>query len=225
MHSLDKVKKKPQYPLAGISTAAALGFGLLASRTRKPRTILGDWRLRTRIPRYNRNAKKVAIPFGYLGKEKAVLPLAGLTAAKLVLDGRNAGATAVIVSSAAAIGASHLFDAILKQRTPPPGRRAPADPHFPSGHALHSTALLGISAWVLSREGLIEKKTAATGAGVLALALGFDRLVQDRHWTSDVVAGWLAAISIAGLVAAGYESARPRRVRRAKSSSQRKGKS
>ena len=225
MHSLDKVKKRPQYPLAGISTAAALGFGLLASRTRKPRTILGDWRLRTRIPRYNRNAKKVAIPFGYLGKEKAVLPLAGLTAAKLVLDGRKAGATAVIVSSAAAIGASHLFDAILKQRTPPPGRRAPADPHFPSGHALHSTALLGISAWVLSREGLIEKKTAATGAGVLALALGFDRLVQDRHWTSDVVAGWLAAISIAGLVATGYESARPRRVRRAKSSSQRKGKS
>lgn len=222
MTSLDELKGKPQYALAGVSTVAALGFGLLASRTRKPRTILGDLRLRTRIPRYSREAKKVAIPFGYLGKEIAVLPLAGVTGAKLLIEGKDAAATAVIVASAAAIGASHLFDAILRQRTPPPGRKAPADPHFPSGHALHSTAMLGISAWVLSREGLIEKKTAATGAGVLALALGFDRLVQDRHWTSDVVAGWLAAVSIAGLVATGYESARPRRVTRAKSSAQRK---
>ena len=221
MISLDELTRKPQYPLAGASTVAALGFGLLASRTRKPRTILGDLRFRMRIPRYSPMAKKVAIPFGYLGKENAVLPLAGLTGAKLLFEGRKAGAAAVVVASAAAIGASHLFDVILKQRTPPPGRRAPADPHFPSGHALHSTALLAISAWVLSREGLIEKKTAATGAGVLALALGFDRLVQDRHWTSDVVAGWLAAISIAGLVATGYESARPRRVRRSKSSAQR----
>ena len=222
MTSLDELTKKPEYALSGVSTVAALGFGLLASRTRKPRTILGDLRLRTRIPRYSRKAERVAIPFGYLGKEKAVLPLAGLTGAKLLMEGKKAGAAAVVVASAAAIGASHLFDAILKQRTPPPGRRAPADPHFPSGHALHSTALVTISAWVLSREGLVDKKTAATGAGLLALALGFDRLVQDRHWTSDVVAGWLAAISIAGLVATGYESARPRRVKRAKSSARRK---
>src|SRR5215207_819180 len=162
MTSLDELKRKPQYALTGVSTVAAVGFGILASRTRKPRTILGDLRLRTRIRRYSRNAKTVAIPFGYLGKEKAVVPLAGLTAAKLVSEGSKAAAAAVVVASAAAIGASHLFDVILKQRTPPPGRKAPADPHFPSGHALHSTALLGITAWVLSREGLVTNKTAAT---------------------------------------------------------------
>ena len=222
MISLSELKAKPQYPLAGISTAAALGFGMLASRTRKPRTILGDLRLRARLPRYGRKAKKIAIPFGYLGKENTVLPLAGLAGAKLLLEGRKAGATAIAVATLAAVGSSHLFDVILKQRTPPPGRRAPADPHFPSGHALHSTALLAIGAWVLSREGLIGNKTAATGAGVLALALGFDRLVHDRHWTSDVVAGWLAAVSIAGLAATGYEAARPQRVRRSKSAAQQK---
>ena len=222
MISLDELKAKPQYPLAGISTAAALGFGMLASRTRKPRTILGDLRLRARLPRYGRKTKKVALQFGYLGTEKAVLPLAGLAGARLLLDGKKVGATAIAVATMAAVGSSHLFDAILKQRTPPPGRRAPADPHFPSGHALHSTALLAIGAWVLSREGLIAKKTAGTAAGVLALALGFDRLVQDRHWTSDVVAGWLAAISIAGLAATGYEAARPRRVKRPKSGAQQK---
>ena len=216
MISFDELKARPQYPLAGISGAAALAFGVLASRTRKPRTILGDLRLRGRIPKYNKRAKKLAIPFGHLGKEAAVVPLAALTSAKLFADDRRAGAVAIMAATLAAIGSSHAFDALLKQRTPPPGRKAPADPHFPSGHALHPTALLAIGAWVLSREGLVGKKTAATAAGVLALALGFDRLVQDRHWTSDVVAGWLAAISVAGLAAMGYETVRRPRIRRAK---------
>ncbi|HEX6574675.1 MAG TPA: phosphatase PAP2 family protein [Gemmatimonadaceae bacterium] len=211
MTMIDDFKRKPQYPLAGVSAAAAMGFGALASRTRKPRTILGDLKLRSRLPRYGKQTKKAAIQFGYLGKEWAVLPAAGAIGAKLLSEDRKAGAAAVVAATLAAIGASHLFDVILDQRTPPPGRHAPASPHFPSGHALHSTAVLTIGAWVLSREGMIGKRAAGIGAGVLALALGFDRLIQDRHWTSDVVAGWLAAVSIAGLAASGYEISRPRR--------------
>jgi membrane-associated phospholipid phosphatase len=223
MTSFDDLKAKPEYPLAGISSAAALAFGVLASRTLKPRTILEDLRLRAHLPRYSRRAKKIAIPFGHLGKEMAVLPIAGLTGAKLLAENKKAAAAAVISATLAAVGSSHLFDALLQQRTPPPGRRAPADPHFPSGHALHSTALLGIGAWVLSREGMISRKTAAISAATLAVALGFDRLVQDRHWTSDVVAGWLAAISIAGLAAGAYETARPRAVRRRAAAARRRG--
>jgi membrane-associated phospholipid phosphatase len=222
MISFDELKDRPQYPLGGVSAAAAIAFSVLASRTLKPRTILEDLRLRSRLPRYNRDTKKIAIPFGYLGKEIAVAPLAALTGAGLLARDRKAAAATVVAATLGAIGASHAFDAILQQRTPPPGRKAPRDPHFPSGHALHSTALLGAAAWVLSREGFIDKKPAAVTASVLAISLGFDRLVQDRHWTSDVVAGWLAAISIAGLAAAGYESARPRRIkRRARASRQR----
>jgi membrane-associated phospholipid phosphatase len=150
MISFDELKDRPQYPLGGVSAAAAIAFSVLASRTLKPRTILEDLRLRSRL----------AIPFGYLGKEIAVAPLAALTGAGLLARDRKAAAATV--------------------------------------------------------------KTAAVTASVLAISLGFDRLVQDRHWTSDVVAGWLAAISIAGLAAAGYESARPRRIkRRARASRQR----
>jgi hypothetical protein len=160
MISFDELKDRPQYPLGGVSAAAAIAFSVLASRTLKPRTILEDLRLRSRLPRYNRDTKKIAIPFGYLGKEIAVAPLAALTGAGLLARDRKAAAATV--------------------------------------------------------------KTAAVTASVLAISLGFDRLVQDRHWTSDVVAGWLAAISIAGLAAAGYESARPRRIkRRARASRQR----
>jgi len=215
MMKIDNLKKRPEIPIGGASVAAAAAFALLTSRTSKPRTILGDLKLRSRIPGYGRRSKKAAVQFGYLGKEWSALSAAGLAGAKLLREQRRAGAAAVAAATLGAIGASHLFDAVLPQKTPPPGRKAPADPHFPSGHALHSTAVLTIGAWVLSREGMLSGKAAATGAAVLALALGFDRLVQDRHWTSDVVAGWLAAISIAGLAATGYEVAtRERRASR-----------
>jgi membrane-associated phospholipid phosphatase len=218
MMTIDHFKKRPEIQLGATSAAAAAAFALLTSRTLKPRTILGDLKLRSRIPSYGKRSKKAAVQFGYLGKEWSALSAAGLLSGKLLHDKRHAGAVAITAATLGAIGASHLFDVILPQKTPPPGRRAPADPHFPSGHALHSTAVLAIGAWVLSREGMLSGKAAATSAGVLALALGFDRLVQDRHWTSDVVAGWLAAISIAGLAATGYEIAsrerRPERPRR-----------
>lgn len=205
MIPLDRIRMNPHYALAGVSGAAAAAFGVLAARSLEPRTILGDLRLRSRIPRYGRKTGKIAVPFGYLGKEWPVVSMAALTCARLLRENRRSAAGATAFATFAAIAASHIFDAALPQKTPPPGRRAPTDPHFPSGHALHSTSLLGIAAWVLSREGLADRRVIGAGAGILALGLGFDRLVQDRHWTSDVVAGWLAAISIAALAAAGYE--------------------
>jgi len=204
---LREIQKRPEIALAAASGLAATAFGVLTTRSVEPRTIFGDLRLRSRLPRYGKKTKKVAFQFGYLGKEWSVLPAAGLLGAKLFSSDRRAGAIAIATATLAAVAASHIFDVALPQKTPPPGRRAPMDPHFPSGHALHSTALLGIAAWVLAREGLANRKAIAAGAGALAFALGFDRLVQDRHWTSDVVAGWLAAISISSLAAAGYEKA------------------
>lgn len=196
---------RAQVALGAVAAASALAFGVLTSKTLAPRTIFHDLKLRSLLPRYGKKSKKVAVQFGYLGKEWAVLPAASAIAIKLLLEDREVGATAVIAGALAAIGASHIFDATLPQKTPPPGRRAPRSPHYPSGHALHSAATLGIGSWVLAREGFAERKAIAAGATGLALALGFDRLIQDRHWTSDVVGGWLAALSIAALTAAAYE--------------------
>ena len=205
-----------QIALGTVSAASALAFGVLTSRTLAPRTIFRDLKLRSLLPRYGKKSKKVAVQFGYLGKEWAVLPAAAAVAAKLLLENKKPGAATVVAGTLAAIAAGHIFDAALPQKTPPPGRRAPTSPHFPSGHALHSATTLGIGSWVLARERLVDEKAIAVGAGALALALGFDRLVQDRHWTSDVVGGWLAAISIASLSAAAYERLRETRPRRAR---------
>ena len=209
MIPLTQIKPSRETALAILSGGSALGFSILTRRILAPRTILGDLAYRARLPRYGKRAKKVAVPFGYLGKEWPVLAIAAAVSSKLLKERRNEGAMAIMSATLAAIGSSHLFDARLPQKTPPPGRRAPADPHYPSGHALHSTTLLGIAAWVLSREGLTRKRALGAASAVLAFGFGFDRLVQDRHWTSDVVGGWLAAISIASAAALLYERSNP----------------
>lgn len=198
-------RRKTELALGAASLASAAAFAGLTARTLAPRTILHDLKLRRLLPRYGRKSKKVAVQFGYLGKEWAVLPAAAAVAAKLLLEDREAGAVTVVAGTLAAIAASHIFDAALPQKTPPPGRRAPRSPHYPSGHALHSATALGVGSWVLAREGFANNKAIGVGAAVLAGALGFDRLIQDRHWTSDVVGGWLAAVSLAALSAAAYE--------------------
>lgn len=208
MNRFASFQKNPELTLAGVGGAAAAAFSVLAARSLEPRTILGDIRLRSRIPGYGRRSRKVAIRFGYLGKEWSVLPAAGIVAAKLFAEGRKPGAAAILGATAASVAASHLFDATLPQKTPPPGRRAPFDAHFPSGHALHSASLLATAAWVLGREGKGDRKLLAAGAAALALSLGVDRLIQDRHWPSDVVAGWLAALAIAAFATSAYEVAK-----------------
>ena len=202
---MTKTHITPEIALTGIGGTAAALFAVLASRSHEPRTFLGDLRMRRRIPFYRGRAKEAAFHFGLLGKEAAVGPAATLLAGGLLSSGRTHAAAAVSTAAAAAIAASHIFDATLPQKTPPPGRRAPLDPHFPSGHALNSSSLLAIAAWVLGREGIADRRALGVAASVLGLAFGIDRLMHDRHWTSDVVGGWLAAIEIAGFTAAGYE--------------------
>ncbi len=202
---MTKTDITPEIALTGIGGAAAALFALLASRGHEPRTFLGDLRMRRRIPFYHGRAKDAAFHFGRLGKEAAVGPAAALLTGSLLSSGKTRAAAAVSTATAAAIAASHIFDATLPQKTPPPGRRAPLDPHFPSGHALNSSSLLAIAAWVLSREGIADRRSLGIAASVLGFSLGVDRLMHDRHWTSDVVGGWLAAIAIAAFTAAGYE--------------------
>ncbi|HEX2722549.1 MAG TPA: phosphatase PAP2 family protein [Gemmatimonadaceae bacterium] len=196
--------------LSGIAAVSAAAFAVLSSKTREPRNVLGDLKLRNRLPAYSRGTKEAVTPFGYLGKEWSVLSAAGLLGTKLAIDGSIPGAAAVVASTLGGIAASHIFDAVLPQRTPPPGRRAPFDPHFPSGHALHSASLIGTSAWVLSREGKGDRRIIVAAAAALTAALGVDRLLQDRHWSSDVAGGWLAALTITALASAGYEVAMKR---------------
>ena len=63
---------------------------------------------------------------------------------------------------------------------------------FPSGHAMVSTAVYGLSAYMLSRALPRYATTIQIIAIVLVLMIGISRMYLDAHWPSDVYAGFAA---------------------------------
>lgn len=55
------------------------------------------------------------------------------------------------------------------------------------------------------REGIVDSRVAAMLGLLAGPAVGFGRLYLNRHWLTDVAAGWLAGMSVAAFSAAGYE--------------------
>ncbi|HET6296649.1 MAG TPA: phosphatase PAP2 family protein [Kribbella sp.] len=73
---------------------------------------------------------------------------------------------------------------------------------FPSGHTLNSTVFLGMLAgliWVglRSRTG---KAAVGTAALLLSIGIGLSRIYLGYHWATDVLAGWLVAVTWLAIV-------------------------
>jgi len=195
----------PEYPLAGIAIAAAGAFALLTGRVAHNQHFFSDYQRQRRIPRLRGPGQKAATLLGYAGKDVGIIPLGLAVSAGLWAKGNRGGAGAVIGAVCAASGLSHVFELVLPHRTPPPGRRDPLNPSFPSGHALRTSALILTASYVLSRESKLDPRVIGGSALLLAGITGIDRILLDRHWTTDVVAGWLAGLSVAAIAGGGYE--------------------
>lgn len=135
------------------------------------------------------------------------MPLGFAVAAYMAGRGRRSAALTLAGVSAAAYGLAGAFDHWLPHRVPPP-RRSPLTPSYPSGHTLRSTAVMSTAAYLASRERLVDWRLALAPGAVVGPLAGLDRVYLDRHWITDVVGGWLAAISLAALSAGAYELAR-----------------
>ena len=79
---------------------------------------------------------------------------------------------------------------------PDTGNGERAEATFPSGHTTGVTAEALAIAYILSREKLASP---AVLAALLAwpFVVGVTRLYRDRHWLSDVLAGWVAGTAVA----------------------------
>ena len=84
---------------------------------------------------------------------------------------------------------------------------------FPSGHATVSAAVCCTLAYVLWREGLMNRWTALALAVLVPLLVGVSRLYLNVHWATDVLGGWSVGVLIAALSAALYDHHRRRRAR------------
>jgi undecaprenyl-diphosphatase len=198
--------------LLGGGVGAAIGFAVLARKVRRHRTRHLDATVRKAIPKRPRRASRfVAEALTPLGKWYGQMPAAALVAAATWRSRGPRAAIPIASASAAAASLAWLLERVIRQRTPPAGRHSPTEPSFPSGHALQTGAVAWATAYVLAREGLASPARAVPVALIVPGVSGLAKLWLDRHWFTDVLAGYLLGGAIAASSAAAYELARPRR--------------
>ncbi|MDB4916100.1 MAG: phosphoesterase PA-phosphatase related [Gemmatimonadetes bacterium] len=117
----------------------------------------------------------------------------------------NAARTVAGVPIVAAI-VGQGFTMFFPQQTPPDATSSGAahEASFPSGHTTGVTAEALSIAFVLQRERLASP---AVIAALLAwpVVVGVSRIYRDRHWTSDILAGWMAGTAVAAGAALFHE--------------------
>lgn len=129
--------------------------------------------------------------------------LAALVAATIYLwvRHRHADATLVVlVMAGAALASGSVKAAVARARpTVPHPIEHVAGGSFPSGHALTSAAAMGLVI-VLTWPRLRARRhpgaaiAVAVAAVLVALLIGFSRLMLGVHYPTDVVGGWLFAL-------------------------------
>jgi membrane-associated phospholipid phosphatase len=198
--------------LGAIGIAAGAGFALVARAVaRRETTRLDDTvHERTAIePEHPvRRAAEAASP---IGKWWTYVPAAVLTGGYVIAARRRvAGSVSILTAAGAAVALGHAFDDFLPQPIAPPGRDRPDHPVFPSGHAFGTTSVALAAAYVLTREELAPAALAFPMALAVPVATSLARVVEEKHWITDIAGGFLAAIALASLTSAAYEAARKR---------------
>lgn len=195
--------------LFAASAVTAVGYGVLSSAVFDGQSRRADGRTRTKVLAHvSDRAKRLADATGHLGKWYTHVPLALGGAAVLVATRRPVAGAALGAASLAAAALSRVLDRVHDHRRPPPGKDDPDAQSYPSGHALETTAVTATAAWVLARERLAPAAAVVPAAIALSLVSGLGRLILDRHWSTDSLAGYAAGVALAAACAGAYELAR-----------------
>ncbi|HYQ25844.1 MAG TPA: phosphatase PAP2 family protein [Polyangiaceae bacterium] len=201
--------------LFGLAALAAAGFAATTVAVARGMTSKLDQRAKRRLHETRDKSDRAgalrtgALATTPLGKWWGYAPPSLWTALRLQRRGRTAGAATIAATTVLAALLPPLLDRSLRRRLPPPERGEPDEQSFPSGHALQSSAMALTTGYVLYREGLGPRWTSAP-LGLASLLTGAGRLLLDRHWSSDVVGGYLAGLALGGTTAGVYELARAR---------------
>jgi membrane-associated phospholipid phosphatase len=193
--------------LLTLSIAGMFGYALVAQAVSRRRTVADDVELRDGIQDVrDSTGEAVAEVVDPIGKEWLHIPVSALVSGVLFRQGVGVRAGLPLLASVTSELASRVFDGLPPNRKPPPGHPNQQKPSFPSGHANETTAVTFTTAYVMAREDKMAAGPAFAIAAILSIASPASRLYLDRHWTSDVIAGWCLGGSIAAACAAIYES-------------------
>lgn len=197
--------------MIGLFTTAAVastGYVLMSSAVERGKTRTRDARARRTIVRSSsKRLRQFSEATGHIGKWYAHMPASALGAGALAWTGHRRAAVALASTSVAAAAASRILDRVHNHRTPPPGKGDPSAQSYPSGHAIETTSVTLVAAWILARERLAPAWIVAPVAVLLSLISGLGRLPLDRHWVSDSAAGYCAGIALGAVGAGAFELA------------------
>lgn len=204
-----RIKARRAMPLIATAAASAAGFATVTTLVNQRRTTSFDRRIRRDVGTdHSSESMAIVTALGYTGKSWVHGPAASLLAWYVEHRGSLDGSRAINLASTLATTVSKTCDWAVRHRAPPPGRHKRAEQSYPSGHTLETAAVALVGAYVLWREGLADPRVAFPIAGAIPLLEGAGRIFLDRHWTTDVIGGLLAGISVAAVCASGYEARR-----------------
>jgi membrane-associated phospholipid phosphatase len=198
--------------LAASSGVAALAFAALTVAVARGRLTQWDRRTKRRIQSSMADTeatRDAALATAPLGKWWSQVGASLTGAARLLFTGRRAAAGTIVGASVGAALLTPLLERVVPVRRPPPEHPEHADPSkqsYPSGHALRTSATAVATSYVLWREG--SAPWAGGPLAVISFATTSSKLLLSRHWTTDVIGGYLAGIAWAGACASVYELAR-----------------
>jgi undecaprenyl-diphosphatase len=109
---------------------------------------------------------------------------------------RHAGGPAIVASAWLGWLVHRAAKLALKRERPRRrGMRRRTD-SYPSGHTTGATAMSLTTAYVLRRCRLISRPSALALASIPPIVMGAYRVIDDEHWATDVVGGWLLGTAI-----------------------------
>ena len=139
----------------------------------------------------------VVTGFTHLGGAVGMTIIASLITIVLVWRWRSrTPLILMLLAVAGSLAMTTVGKAIVGRNRPPLSEAVPPYEYaysFPSGHALNSTVIAGIIAYLLVRRLRSSWARVITiiCAVVWAVAMGLSRVFLGHHWLTDVVFGWL----------------------------------
>ena len=135
--------------------------------------------------------------FTHLGGPVGMTIIASLITAVMVWRWRSrTPLILMLIAVAGSLTMTTVGKAIVGRVRPPLSEAVPPYEYafsFPSGHALNSTVIAGMVAYLLVRRlrSPSARALAVVTAAVWAIAMGLSRVFLGHHWLTDVMFGWL----------------------------------
>ena len=214
-----KTNRAPLHAVSGAAAAAAFVALARAVSERDIATVDRKVEKKAAVPRRKRS-RRVAEKISPVGKWWTYVPFATATALWVLLaqaedgevidnEARLAGAAAIVGTALSAAILNRTFEHLLPQPPAPPGRPR-QHPVFPSGHAFGTASVAIAAATVLMRESIASDAVVPL-ACVVPLISSAARMMEEKHWLSDVVGGYLAAVALSAAPLTAYEMFRRQR--------------